>query len=117
MMMTQNEIIQNLISYLKFPYRILSTDFTQEQITEFYQQEFSRGQKEGFTPVLIKVDDMLAEEFSFQEEEHYQPEQTLQNLPDGKNILSQRWLEATNDDWEDDSEKYQELLPCRKEGF
>ena len=108
--MIQNEITQDLISYLKFPYRVLSTDFTHEQITEYYRQEFVRGQKEGFTPVLIKVDDALAECFGLMEEEGYYPEQALQSLPDGKEVLAQRWQEATGGNWTDDSEKYQELL-------
>ncbi len=93
--MNQNEILQNLISYLKFPYRILEQDFTHEKITEFYRQEFARGKKEGFTPVLVKIDDTLAECLSLTEEEHYQPEQALQNLPDGKEVLNCRWQSAT----------------------
>ncbi len=110
--MTQNEITQDLISYLKFPHKILSQDFTHEQITEFYRQEFARGQKEGFTPVLIKVDDILSDYLLSIVEENYQPEQALQNLLDGKEFLSQRWQEATDGEWNEDDTSYQEMLDC-----
>ena len=110
--MTQNEIIQEFITYLKYPHRILKQDFTREQITKFYRQEFARGQKEGFTPVLIKVDDILADYLNavFQDD-NYQPEQALQNLPDGKEILNLRWEDAVEyGEPDNNDENYRETL-------
>lgn len=92
---SMSELLTGMAEKLGYPYQILSANLTPSQLMEVYKEALKRGEKEGFTPVLVPEDDILEEYFEIlRDEEEYSVGSVLKNIGDnGKEILEKRLKE------------------------
>ena len=95
-MENMSEIARDIVDYLKYPCKVFAAKTPYDEIMKAYQEAFERGRKEGFTPVLIPVDDTLEDYFEMLEADGYSAEAALAaESRTGKEILDQRFKEYT----------------------
>lgn len=84
-----NDITQQIIDRVNCNYKVFSKSCTIEQVNEIYLEEFERGKKEGFFPVLVPCDDVLAEWLDISDEDK---EDIINSVGDnGEEILKKRY--------------------------
>lgn len=86
-----NPTTQSVVANLNCPYQIFSSEADHKEIMEAYEQAVLQGQEEGFTPVLVRADDVLDEHLGMVMEEGYSVEEVLKAEPES----GQQWLEET----------------------
>lgn len=93
-------IFQKIINRLNVPYRLLPPDISDEQLMSIYYEEFERGKKEGFTPIIIPEDDYLEDYFGILfDESSYSIEKELKQSEsyDGYQLLQEKLSEIDAD--------------------
>ena len=58
-----NPTTQSIVAQLGYPYQFFSTESTYEEVMDAYEKAVLEGQREGYTPVLVPADTVVAEEF------------------------------------------------------
>lgn len=97
-----NTWVQSIGDKLGYTYQVLK-DFTYDQVMKEYEKAVERGQKEGFTPVLIPEDEYIDEFFDILwEEDGYTVEEACKKIgSNGKEILTKRWKELVEPEEEE----------------
>lgn len=84
-----NKYIKKMIDVMNCPYQIFSKDFTIDEVNEIYKIELKKGKQEGFTPVLVVVDETFGDWLGILEEDSYSKEAILKENLDGEKILQE----------------------------
>lgn len=101
-----SDLAKSMIEQLGYPYKIFAAGTSYAAIMKAYEDSFERGKTDGFTPVLVPVDDTLDEFFGIIKDEGYSVENALKkdvDAAEGKRFLHQRFEEYLHD-VEDDFE-------------
>lgn len=64
-------VTKSIVVQLGYPYQIFSTEASYEEVMEAYGQAILQGKREGFTPVLVRSDDVLDEYLGILKDEEY----------------------------------------------
>lgn len=97
-----SEIAKKIIESVGCPYNVYKSNTSYEEVMSAYADAFERGKREGFTPVVVAVDDVLAETLEFSIKDGYSVDALLKTeLGLGKKILEYGFEEYTIDADED----------------
>lgn len=99
-----NPITQSIIAQLGYPYEIFSFNTSYEEVMDAYEQAVQQGKQEGFTPVLVPADDVLAEYLGILKGDEYSLEAVLASeMKSGEELLKTYIKEYIDDiDGEDE---------------
>lgn len=101
-MSNMSETAKSIVEKLGYPYKVYAAKTPYEEIISAYKDTFERGKKEGFTPVIVPVDNVLEEYFGILEDDEYSIENILKaELESGKKILEERFREYSGQNEED----------------
>lgn len=101
-MENMSETAKSMVNQLKYPYKVFAAKTPYDEIMEAYKEAIERGRKEGFTPVLVPVDDTLEEYFEILDDDGYSIEEALTaESRTGKEILNERFEEYAGQNEED----------------
>ncbi len=85
---------RDIVAQLGCPCRIFSEKASYEDVMDAYEEAVLQGQQEGFTPVLIPSDDILAEYLGFVKKDGYSLEEVLKaDLKSGEELLNNQLME------------------------
>lgn len=102
MMSNMSEMAKSMVEQLKYPCKVFAAKTPYNEIMNAYQEALERGKKEGFTPVLVPVDDVLDDFFGILDDDGYSIEETLRaEKRTGKEILDARFAEYSGQNEED----------------
>lgn len=99
-----SEMARSIINQWGYPYKMFVAGTEYDEIMNSYEESMKRGKTEGFTPVLVPVDDTLEDFFSILKEDGYSLEDVLKkdiDASEGKRFLEQRFDEYCSDMEED----------------
>lgn len=99
-----SDLANSMIEHLGYPHKVFAAGTNYDLIMKAYEESMERGKSEGFTPVLVPVDDTLDEFFGIIKDEGFSIAETLSKEVDaaeGKRFLDQRFEEYINDYQED----------------
>lgn len=109
-MSNMSEMAKRMADKLKYPCKVLAAGTPYEDMLDAYEEALERGKQEGFTPVLVVVDDTLEDFLGSLADEEYSPEDALHaEERSGKEILDARFEEYMDDfmeDFEADMEEF-----------
>lgn len=101
-MSNMSEIAKSMVDNLGYPYKVYAEKTPYETIVNAYKEALIRGKKEGFTPVMVPVDEILEEYFEILKDDGYSVENVLNSeMKPGKQILEDRFAEYSGDNEED----------------
>lgn len=101
-MSDMSELAKSMTDKLKYPCKVFAAKTPYEDIVNSYRETLERGRREGFTPVLVPVDDILEDFFGIVGEDGYSIEEVLQAEDrTGKEILNERFKEYSGQNEED----------------
>lgn len=93
---------KSMVAVWDYLHTIFAAKTPLEDLLSAYSKAFERGEKEGFTPVLVPVDETLVEHFRHLKQEGYSVSEALNiNLKSGKQILMERFEEYSKANFED----------------
>lgn len=99
-----SDLASSMIEQLGYPNKVFAAGISYDAIMNVYEESMKRGETEGFTPVLVPVDDTLDDFFSILKEDGYSLENVLKkdiDASEGKRFLEQRFDEYHSDMEED----------------
>lgn len=101
--MSYKKATQEIIDKVKCPYQVFGTDCSMEQVNKAYEAAVKRGRQEGFVPVLVPSDEVLAEWLGIlEEEDKYSIEEVRgADCSNGAELLQTRYEEYMEDYAED----------------
>lgn len=120
-------LAKEMIRYLDCPCKVFAPMADDDPLLAAYEEARQEGLREGFTPVLVKVDDTLMECLVMNADEENEPDFTLsavrayrarllsEALPDGKDCL-QEWEMQRREEAEDDGFPWDDVLGERTGG-
>lgn len=101
-MSSMSEMASSMVNHLGYPYQVFPEKTPYKEIRDAYTSAIERGKKEGFTPVVVPVDDILEEYFGILKDDHYWVENVLKaETKPGKKILEERYAEYIGQNEED----------------
>ena len=85
----ESSLAKRMADKLGYPYKIFPAGTSYEEVMAAYEEAVDRGQKEGFTPVLVPADSVLEEYFDIlEDEDSYTVQGALDKAPgSGKAFL------------------------------
>lgn len=97
-----SETAKNMVEKLGYPCKVYAAKTPYQQIISAYQDGLERGKKEGFTPIIVPVDDTLEDFFGILQDDGYSIEDILKAEPQsGKELLEERFEEYSGQNEED----------------
>lgn len=114
-------LAKEMIRYLDCPCRVFGPMEDDDPLIAAYEQARREGLREGYTPVLVRVDETLLECFVMNADEENEPDFTLpavrayrteiqkQPLPDGK-ALFEEWTALRRQEAGEDGFAWEEIL-------
>lgn len=99
-----SDVAKSMVEQLGYPYKVFAAGTMYDEVMNLYEESVRRGKIEGFTPVLVPVDDTLDEFFGILKDDGYSLEDVLKKNVDaaeGKKFLDQRFEEYRGDMEED----------------
>ena len=107
-----NEHTRTIIKFVNCPHKIISRNSDIEEVNAEYEKAFIRGKNEGFIPVLVPADSVLAEWFSFDDVD-YSKEKILEDVKKetktGLKLLEEK-CKLYFEDYEEDYEDYKQYI-------
>ncbi len=89
-----NDSIQAIIQAINCPHQVFLETSTPEEVNQAYQEALLRGKKEGFTPILVVADHILARELPSTKTQS--KESILQKNLNGEELLKTWYQESEN---------------------
>lgn len=87
-----DESTSKLIERIKCPYKVFDKKSDPNDLRDAYKEASDRGKKEGFVPVIVAADDILAEWFTMIWDDGYQKDNVLNEKGgEGDKILKKRY--------------------------
>lgn len=103
-----SQTTQEIINKVNCPYQVLSKGSTVEEANEIYKAAVKRGKTEGFVPVFVVSDDVLAEWLGVLEDDSYSKEKILSQPQQDTEAILQKYYKEYLEDYDD--EAIQELM-------
>lgn len=93
-----SDIAKSIADNIGCPYSYYPKGSGREMIVNGYCTAMERGEKEGFIPVIVAVDDILAEQLEIMKDDGYSVADTLeQDAKGGEEFLRKRYSEYFDD--------------------
>lgn len=91
---------RSIVGHLGYPCQIFSTKAGYENVMDAYWRAVEQGQREGFTPVLVPADEVLAEYLGILKNDGYKLNEVLKTeLESGKKLLEKYYETYTGDEF------------------
>ena len=101
------EQVEQLKEYLGCPCTYFPPMVDDQPIMDAYRQARARGEKEGFLPMLVAVDELLLE--CFEDADQVRAELLAAPLESGEEFL-QKWLKEMKEELEDEPDYWEQLI-------
>ncbi len=115
-----NEYTRTIINFVNCPHKIISENSDVEDVNAEYEKAVIRGKKEGFVPVLVSADSVLAEWFSFDDDSDYSKEKILEDVKketrSGSKLLEEK-CKLYFDDYDEDYEDFEDYKQYLEDDF
>lgn len=110
-MENMSDMAKRMAEAFGYPFQVFPEKTEYDVIIRTYKEAFERGKKEGFTPVLVPVDETLEEYFGILKDDAYSVEEALKSEEkSGKEILDERFVEYSGQNEEDFEMDMDELI-------
>lgn len=99
-----DDIAKSLIENVGCPYTFYPADCGVESVVSGYAAALERGEREGFIPVIVAVDDILADQLGIMKDDGYSVADVLaREAAGGEELLRERYAEYFGDAASDDA--------------
>lgn len=107
----ENEAVKDIVKLIGCEYEHIDTSLTSGEITEIYIEEYNKGKKSGYTPVILVVSDTLLESIEINLEDNggidiYRNELLKKDISNGKIFLKERFESAMPEEDEEDDDEF-----------